>query len=366
MPGVSRKESWWEENRSLCILLAKFRGAKATDKRDMIYALLGISSDACDSVTLYPDYNKSLDQVILETISFILYPSTKRDASFYEFLRLGWTSSEFLKKIDTPEKLSCAIFGRTVSSGQVGVIQALLMTSGFEVNLKDDDGQIPLHRAAKRIFFNERIRRPRPRYDLHEQDKISIDERATTSISATIVDLLLNNGSNIEARNQKGETSLFLAIRSKNESVIKVLLENGANSETKNSNGDTSLLLAALKKLEKHIGPYGKGFERIVAVKRVVSLLLENGADIEAKDFHGDTPLLLAIRNYMSMETVISFLLEKGADIEAKDKMGNTPLLLAVETYQDDLVKFLLRKGANLRVRNTHGKTPMSFPSVLY
>jgi Heterokaryon incompatibility protein (HET) len=48
MPGFSRKESWWDEKRDLQTLLYKFRQSHASDQRDKIYALLGMSTDACD------------------------------------------------------------------------------------------------------------------------------------------------------------------------------------------------------------------------------------------------------------------------------------------------------------------------------
>lgn len=46
MPGLSRQTPWWKDKRDLHTLLKKFRDSEATDKRDIVYALLGISSDA--------------------------------------------------------------------------------------------------------------------------------------------------------------------------------------------------------------------------------------------------------------------------------------------------------------------------------
>jgi ankyrin repeat protein len=85
MPGFSREESWWRQNRNLYTLLVKFRESKATDERDIIYALLGISSNAFRSDILYPDYRKSLQQVIQDTTSFLL-GHTSQDNSLYKFL----------------------------------------------------------------------------------------------------------------------------------------------------------------------------------------------------------------------------------------------------------------------------------------
>jgi hypothetical protein len=71
MPGPSRKDSWWNQKRDLYTLLQKFRYSKAGDQRDMIFALLGISSDAHDTDYLRADYEKSVEQVIHATITFV-------------------------------------------------------------------------------------------------------------------------------------------------------------------------------------------------------------------------------------------------------------------------------------------------------
>jgi len=87
MPGLSRKESWWGQDRNLHNLLMKFRKSEATDQRDVIYALLGISLDACQSDILIPDYTKSLHEVVWDTTSFLLFP-TSANRSFI-ILSLG-------------------------------------------------------------------------------------------------------------------------------------------------------------------------------------------------------------------------------------------------------------------------------------
>ncbi|KAK5653683.1 hypothetical protein OQA88_8713 [Cercophora sp. LCS_1] len=73
MPGRARKQSWWSDKRDLGTLLSKFRNSEATDPRDNVYALLGISSDACDIDVFRPDYEIPLGQVIQYTIAFLLW-----------------------------------------------------------------------------------------------------------------------------------------------------------------------------------------------------------------------------------------------------------------------------------------------------
>jgi hypothetical protein len=73
MPGSSQQYSWWAGNRDLCILLLRFKQSEATDPQDVVCALLGISSDKCHTTLLVPDYNKSLKDVIQNTVSFLLH-----------------------------------------------------------------------------------------------------------------------------------------------------------------------------------------------------------------------------------------------------------------------------------------------------
>jgi len=142
MPGLSRKESWWGQKRNLQTLLVKFRKSEATDERDIIYALLGISSDACKSDILLPDYTKSLQQVIWDTTSFLI-SHTNQDDSLYKFL--DWTLLEFLQNLDS---LSSVVLGSASKNGQEALVKLLLATDGVEIDLKNNYGWTPLQQAA--------------------------------------------------------------------------------------------------------------------------------------------------------------------------------------------------------------------------
>ena len=71
MPGPSRDSSWWNQRRDLYTLLQRFSQSQASDPRDMIYALLGISSNKTDVYNLQPDYTKSTEEVIDDATSFL-------------------------------------------------------------------------------------------------------------------------------------------------------------------------------------------------------------------------------------------------------------------------------------------------------
>ncbi|KAF8852215.1 HET-domain-containing protein, partial [Acephala macrosclerotiorum] len=71
MPGPSRKSSWWTQKRDLQTLLAKFGKGEASDPRDVIYALLGMSSDVSSLDSLKANYEKSVQEAIRDTTIFL-------------------------------------------------------------------------------------------------------------------------------------------------------------------------------------------------------------------------------------------------------------------------------------------------------
>ncbi|KAL7936116.1 heterokaryon incompatibility domain-containing protein [Trichoderma chlorosporum] len=73
MPGPWKGSSWWSKSQDLYTLLMKFGDSQATETRDIIYALKGMSSDATNEPSLYPDYNKPERQLVQDVILFI-YP----------------------------------------------------------------------------------------------------------------------------------------------------------------------------------------------------------------------------------------------------------------------------------------------------
>ncbi|ROV96494.1 hypothetical protein VSDG_05409 [Cytospora chrysosperma] len=97
MPGHSRRLSWWSERQDLQTLLLKFAASEATDERDKIYALLGISSDAYNSKELVPNYVKDVQQLIHDTWSYILFKEVL-DPSLHGFPKLNII--EFLQILD--------------------------------------------------------------------------------------------------------------------------------------------------------------------------------------------------------------------------------------------------------------------------
>lgn len=73
MPGPLRKYSWWSESRDLYSLLRHLCKSKALDPRDMIFALLGISTDASSPGFPKADYTKSVGETIQEVTKYLYH-----------------------------------------------------------------------------------------------------------------------------------------------------------------------------------------------------------------------------------------------------------------------------------------------------
>ncbi len=146
-----------------------------------------------------------------------------------------------------------------------------------------------------------------------------------------IVQFLLDNGANIEAKSDKGFTALTNASFNGYIQIIQILLDNGANIETKINRGLTALMIAS-----------------ILGEKKVVQLLLDNGANIEAKDnITGNTALIEASRN--GHIEIVQILLENGANIEAKPKSLVIGLLRMMIVFRKNkALKFIINSILDL------------------
>ncbi|MCK4319153.1 ankyrin repeat domain-containing protein [Candidatus Micrarchaeota archaeon] len=153
--------------------------------------------------------------------------------------------------------------------------------------------------------------------------------RAAKEGDAEAVERLIQEGADINTRDDWGETALTHAIENGHTETAKFLIEKGADVNVKDWEGRTALIRAA-----------EKGYTE------TARFLIEKGADINTKDILGKTALILAAEKGHT-ETA-EFLIEKGADINTKDILGKTALMLAVSKGHTETVEFLIQKGADV------------------
>ncbi|KAM0132205.1 hypothetical protein ACHAPC_002985 [Botrytis cinerea] len=304
MPGISRNESWWAQGQKLQTLLIKFRESEATDDRDKIYALLGMSSDAQRSNILDPKCDKSSQQVIREAISFILsekYPQVADDASLYRFL--DWSMTKFLDNVDDLEGAILMDAFEGAGKRFLGLLRGeykCQMRSGIFRDLFKVDCDIQTAQLNILIILLDASLCSFKKNDSDKQTQLSL---AIQTGSARMVELVLNTGADIEAACLNGLTPLLLAIERDKINIVDLLLRRGAKYKAQNM-GSSDI--------------YGRFISSISNKKR-------------------QTPLLFAIRN--GNYNITKLLLDRGAALNDRD------LSLAIECGNDKMAKFLIDRS---------------------
>lgn len=160
-----------------------------------------------------------------------------------------------------------------------------------------------------------------------------IHEAAKTG-NLQALERLLTQGTDVNQRDEQGDSALHHAVAEAQIEVVNVLLKR-ANIDVnlRNNKGETPLHLA---------GSRGR--------PKTVALLIEKGAELNAVDNIGKTALCWAASE--GRPETIQALLDKGADLqgvsEYEDNFIAIPLLCAVDGGKLPVVTLLLEKGAPL------------------
>jgi ankyrin repeat protein/HEAT repeat protein len=209
---------------------------------------------------------------------------------------------------------------------------------------------------------------------------------------------LLDQGANVNATNESGETPLLKATERGRVKLMRLLIERGANVNAKTKNGQTILGKAAessggteavkmLLDANAELDPQALARacswnKRDVAIllldagiepdaglsaaadcghTELVRILLDRGANVNRTSQHGTTALHSAASSG-SISTV-ELLLEWGANVNATDIEGDTPLHRAVSAPErsPEVVKRLVQSGASINFANKEGITPVRY-----
>ncbi|MCJ1267062.1 hypothetical protein MMC22_006947 [Lobaria immixta] len=151
--------------------------------------------------------------------------------------------------------------------------------------------------------------------------------QATESGDEVEVWQALEKGADINTKNGKGLTPLFLAASTGNEALLRLLLEHGADIHIQDLGSRKATVLS-----------YSK-------TEAITSILLEHVVNIHASDSDGRSSLRLAAES--GRDTLVQLLLKQGAKIDEKDEIGNTALHRAATFGHETVVQLLLDHGAN-------------------
>ena len=185
-------------------------------------------------------------------------------------------------------------------------------------------------------------------------------------------------GADVNAFDQEGNTSLYLAVSNNHQEIVRHLVEHGANVNSRTSEGFTPLIRAAenrdLQIMEYLISKGARvdvaGNDGYIALHAVlinagiglndvmdmVQLLLINGANVNANSGPGQ-PLHYAVGGYGYPE-IVELLLAKGAHIDAVGPDG-TALSLAACRGNLALVELLLSHHADPNIEDYKAQRPL-------
>ena len=152
------------------------------------------------------------------------------------------------------------------------------------------------------------------------------------------VETLLDNGAEVEARNEDGSTPLIWAASFAQTDIFRLLILRGARINVTDKYGNTPLIAAACQCAAATLN----------SVYNVVKMLLDYGADVNARNRDGQTALMEASGMTGAAE-ILELLLSKGADVLAKDKSGKTALTFAKASSRADKIRVLKRALAEMR-----------------
>ena len=185
--------------------------------------------------------------------------------------------------------------------------------------------------------------------DLHEffiiqgagEEKTKSEDTLIRSVkdgNISVVEDLLNQGSNPDLTDALGMPILVWAAANDNIEVLELLIEKGAKVNTLNSSGQTAVAAAS----------------RFGYID-IVELLINNDADVSlAGDRYHLTPIINAAIG--GQATIARTLLESGANINDQDVItGFTPLMYAVAYGNKDFVELMIKRRANPYVKGHDG-----------
>ena len=194
--------------------------------------------------------------------------------------------------------------------GNYNIVEFLIKEKNANINLKDKQGMNAFHHCC---------------------DKKNID----------LIELLYNNGADINSICNNGSTPLHWACDSSSPDIAMKLIDMGADIHHEDNEGRTPLIWA----IDRNHND-------------LVKELIRKGADINVVDRYKKTALHWScVRENIEL---IRLLLSKGLDINDRDVNGITALNIAVDANRIDIVEILLDNGADVFLHDDRRKlTPL-------
>lgn len=229
--------------------------------------------------------------------------------------------------------------------------------------------------------------------ELSPETNISALSWATMMGHTEAADLLIESGADLNVRQEDGGTPLHIAAALGRAELAELLIKKGADVNAKNRRGDVPasglyvpwgmlkfmIGMFDIKVEEKEVKAGRAKIAKMLNVKfesqqrraatgvwdaafigdvDMVKKAVSDGMDVNARNPESGDPLLFTA-SLMGHTDIVSFLLEKGADINVKNRDGNSSLHAAAFLGRAGSVEVLLKHGIDVHSRNNSGGTAM-------
>ncbi|XP_063924177.1 uncharacterized protein LOC135138192 isoform X2 [Zophobas morio] len=247
----------------------------------------------------------------------------------------------------------------------------LLLKCGIGIDSRANMGTTPLQLACKHGNYKATNSLLKHGANVNCIDHIgenALHHSLDLNDNMEVINLLLSNGIDINAQNERGTTVLQLACQYNNFESAKTFLDNGSDINMTDNDKNTALHYVCYNEAENdwwsdisikllidngidinaqnttgttalHIACQNANWE-------LTEILVENKASVDIKDHDDKNALHCALRSGIYDDSIFELLVAESFDVDAADKYGTTPLKLASQFGYFDIMESLIAKGA--------------------
>lgn len=220
------------------------------------------------------------------------------------------------------------------AAGQMGVVE-LLIQKGADLRATNTVGRMP-HQEAVDTQNGEIVA-----YFYRCGAPVMIQEMAHAGAAEPFAQILDSSPEAIAAFNSRGGTLLHTAAEAGDRGIVELLIFKNVDMNARDRDFGHTALMSAIRTGHLDLASY----------------LVQQGADIDIRSHSGATALIFASAD--GHEALVRQLLAKGAEINAIDSNGDTALHWAAQAGHSDVVRMLVNGGAQLELKNQWGKTAL-------